>query len=886
MHIVCFFVPILFCPIFLPYYCDYRLSFVVNRSHSNLFVYTNHCKPTTVASGSWIQVFLTGKTKSLTFIRASSEWLPGISLSEKTVLQNVWLLHSLGHTQELACLSFCRNPHRIIMDKDYEEELNSLVAQSLSETSTPLQGGGSLISDLTSSNINATNLNSVFTAVDNVDSSSKLNVGKLLGNVTKRIIEEDNRLYTIKLVKNLCNGDLSSLCKQKRAGGKNTFCTSINCLVNHHNDSSPPIQLSLNSIIIMRSKNVAFISPIGSIENVDHLVLSEWLDQQATLSEWADRFFLSELSDGKASSKEHLQDLKDFSDKAATHKTPFKVPNMKYNLKSFTPHNKETFLKGIKNLKDGGFGMTSLEYFGRVDDYLAHIEEVINNMLSNINITNDDIFTTLKMLELEKNRLKRELGNRNQVSLSDNFDALSVWESVSLIGDAINDLQASNSDDINKPNIDTISFRTFENYARKMIQDHQVKLKSSISKDEMEKEINSLRKENRDLKNNFREVNQRLQNLELSMKSFDHLHRDMENRVDILETNNTNSSYNSNYHSHLETKFNMLSTEIENLRPNDNPRKVKFLELSVQGLGDMMKWLESHVPSMNYSLIADVHIILEHVHHQINPSKSTLDFLQAIFKLEIPTPNHAVTIQSFDSALPKFFCKSKDHKVIRGTDSLFDNIKSYADWDLPNYGFRERLTDEIGNAEIAIENAIREDASLSAIGRSLLRNALSSSVQALDLIIRYIDQTYRELIRSKYTVEKAWHLVTMLVTRIFTDIFEPRLGKLNIMETKNPSQVATVVYHSCFKSLEEMKIYKEHGIAKHPNIASEYVKFIAHNTPYQLVETLEKKVSKVDDKLVDHINKIQPNIKQLNSLTQKVEKISNLESRIAKLEKK
>ena len=130
----------------------------------------------------------------------------------------------------------------------------------------------------------------------------------------------------------------------------------------------------------------------------------------------------------------------------------------------------------------------------------------------------------------------------------------------------------------------------------------------------------------------------------------------------------------------------------------------------------------------------------------------------------------------------------------------------------------------------------------------------------------------------------------MLVTRIFSDMFEPRLGKLNIMQTKNPSQVATVVFHSCFKSLEEMRVCKDYSIAKHPNIASEHVKFIAHNTPYQLVETLEKKVSKVDDKLIEHIRKLQPSLKQLNSSTQKIDKheskFSNLESRISKLEKK
>ena len=192
--------------------------------------------------------------------------------------------------------------------------------------------------------------------------------------------------------------------------------------------------------------------------------------------------------------------------------------------------------------------------------------------------------------------------------------------------------------------------------------------------------------------------------------------------------------------------------------------------------------------------------------------------------------------------------------------------------------------------EIAIKNAISEDKTVTEVGRSILRNALSSSIQAIEMIIRYIDQTYRELIRSKYTPEKAWHLVSMLVVRIFTDIFEPRVGKLNMMEMKNTEQVATVVYHSCFRSLEVMKVYKDYNIAKHPNIASEYVKFISHNTPYQLVETLEKKVTKVDERVTEHIAKMQGSLKQLNTASGKVDKhkvkLSGLESRVSKLEKK
>ena len=109
---------------------------------------------------------------------------------------------------------------------------------------------------------------------------------------------------------------------------------------------------------------------------------------------------------------------------------------------------------------------------------------------------------------------------------------------------------------------------------------------------------------------------------------------------------------------------------------SNSPRAVKFQDLSFSDLRDVFKWIEANVPSMNYAIIADVHVIMEHVHHQINPSKVTLDFLQAIRKLEVPTPNNAVTIQSFDYALPKFFFKAKDHRTSKTDESMFCNIKT------------------------------------------------------------------------------------------------------------------------------------------------------------------------------------------------------------------
>ena len=125
---------------------------------------------------------------------------------------------------------------------------------------------------------------------------------------------------------------------------------------------------------------------------------------------------------------------------------------------------------------------------------------------------------------------------------------------------------------------------------------------------------------------------------------------------------------------------------------------MKFQDLSFLDLKDVIAWLEKNVPSYNYAIISDFHSVLEHVNHQVNPTKVTLDSLESIRKLEIPTPNHVIMIQSFDAHLPKFLCKNKSHHVTKSDESMFDNIKTYSEWDEPNYGYCQRLTEEANNA--------------------------------------------------------------------------------------------------------------------------------------------------------------------------------------------
>jgi len=91
-------------------------------------------------------------------------------------------------------------------------------------------------------------------------------------------------------------------------------------------------------------------------------------------------------------------------------------------------------------------------------------------------------------------------------------------------------------------------------------------------------------------------------------------------------------------------------------------------------------------------------------------------------------------------------------------------------------------------------------------------------------------------------------------------------------------------------SLQVMNEHKEKGFAKHPSIASEYIKFICHNAPFETLESYDTRIKGLEASVKDVSQKLTSHSKQLNTTTQKADdgktKLNNLESRLGKLEKK
>jgi hypothetical protein len=68
-------------------------------------------------------------------------------------------------------------------------------------------------------------------------------LGKSISESSLKTGVEDKSKYQMYIIKDLVAGDVSLLCRQKRSGGKNTFCLKQNCSTDHRNFNTPKIEL-------------------------------------------------------------------------------------------------------------------------------------------------------------------------------------------------------------------------------------------------------------------------------------------------------------------------------------------------------------------------------------------------------------------------------------------------------------------------------------------------------------------------------------------------------------------------------------------------------------------------------------------------------------------
>ena len=82
----------------------------------------------------------------------------------------------------------------------------------------------------------------------------------------------------------------------------------------------------------------------------------------------------------------------------------------------------------------------------------------------------------------------------------------------------------------------------------------------------------------------------------------------------------------------------------------------------------------------------------------------------------------------------------------------------------------------------------------------------------------------------------------VLTHRILEDVYKPRDLVLRAIRTKEEIEVATVIFYTSLKSYEIMRECIDLKFSNHSLISLEYIKFLYHNTSYELVKSLQNRV--------------------------------------------
>jgi len=125
--------------------------------------------------------------------------------------------------------------------------------------------------------------------------------------------------------------------------------------------------------------------------------------------------------------KDDIIQLEAFEREATLHKTLVKPTKLKNKINPFKSKYGWKYWK-----KEVLGGKTSLNLSGSnfsqaVESQFKSIETAMSLLVKQVNNNNDSITRSMRMLEFEKNKLKRELGNCDNIQLNAHFNSPSVW---------------------------------------------------------------------------------------------------------------------------------------------------------------------------------------------------------------------------------------------------------------------------------------------------------------------------------------------------------------------------------------------------------------------------------------------------------------------------
>jgi len=299
------------------------------------------------------------------------------------------------------------------------------------------------------------------------------------------------------------------------------------------------------------------------------------------------------------------------------------------------------------------------------------------------------------------------------------------------------------------------------------------------------------------------------------------------------------------------------------LKAEDAGGAVTMAGLTFQDKGELAAWMAEAMPFGPFGSYVDFHSLMQQAHFaEGNTDLTAEDPLKALNlrnDLDIATEGDVLVLNVLRTPIPLLLGKGK---TPTGSDqTAFFALPSYNDWYHSDGvdGFYRNWPAKLSDAKLAIDADIETRLEEGSIAGMLAQNCLASSITFADGFFLFLDTMYKDLTTSSgFTKKKAWALTTSIGHRICREVHKESgalARSLNLAKGETECNVLCVrMVWAVLRSHKKMAEYVRCQFKDHPTVASEYTKFLATNSGFELVESLQSQLD-VFKKELDAIKK-------------------------------
>ena len=620
-------------------------------------------------------------------------------------------------------------------------------------------------------------------------------------------------------------------------GQGSLFCTIKNCRKTHRSNKYHPALPG--ELYVAKTSDTAFVDPFVRTESLNEDLLKRWREMNCSLAEWTKLFGLVEASEPSALNvKFSVSDLK-ARDQEEVNAMAFKTPRKRKQIELLQNSIVLPKFENTIGVTDTTISTeTNRTHIAELDVRTVNLKTSLESCLSQVEQEQSTNLSYFESNDLKVNKIKVEVGSKPK-ELDSKFDAPNMWLTIGSVAEEVT--------------------RVADMYSL---------------------ELGNVRNDlNATLSNTDAKIHQELMPLSKKLQQLEAFAIDSARKLqaNIVSALNQNSNRvmteERQQDSALLKRLDALEREMSIVRSSNDSSVIKYSNLGFRSQKECDAWIEINQPSDDYGLIIDFNGLMEHVWTQIVGQK-ILTNLEKVYKMKLSSNNQAVTLTSFETRIPKFFCgESRAMGVVKEGDSYFKMIKTWEDWNTPHDGFRDQLKRELSVFDLGHNETISAECEPLTVFHSLASKTLSDSITWANKLIKFIDDTYREYSRARYGSRKAWHVTTKLAVALMDYVSKPRTVVYNSFRVSNHWAVSKTVAYAYLRSLDLMVEIEKLEFRNSPIITAELSKFLALNSNFESVETLQKEVKSMNEGISKAVKEAASAVKSAGTVGNSVDKL-------------